>query len=153
MDAEAYDCYMGRYSDLLAVHFAKLVNAEPGQRALDVGCGPGSLTAVLVRRLGAHSVAAVDPSTAFVSAVQARLRDVDVRQGTAEKLPHPDNTFDLTLAQLVVHFMPNPEAGIREMARVTRPGGTVAASVWDHAGGRGPSATLWRAAHDLNPGA
>jgi SAM-dependent methyltransferase len=149
--AEAYDCYMGRYSEPLAARFAGLVNAGPGQRVLDVGCGPGALTAVLVQRLGAQSVAAVDPSASFVSAVRARLPDVDVQMATAEKLPYPDKAFDLALAQLVVHFMADPEAGIREMARVTRPGGIVAACVWDHAGGLGPLATFWRAVHDLDP--
>lgn len=149
--ADAYESYMGRYSTPLAAQFAELVSARSGQRALDVGCGPGALTAVLVGRLGAQHVAAVDPSASFVEAARALLPDVDVQQASAEKLPYPAHAFDLTLAQLVVHFMAAPEAGIREMARVTRPGGVVAACVWDHAGGRGPSATFWRAAHDLDP--
>ncbi len=149
--AAAYGEFMGRFSEPLAEEFAALVDARPGQRALDVGSGPGALTAALVHRLGARSVAAVEPSAAFVAAVRARLPDVDVRQASAEQLPFADDEFDLTLAQLVVHFLRRPEAGIAEMARVTRPGGIVAACVWDHAGGLGPLATFWRAVRDLDP--
>ena len=124
----------------------------PGQRALDVGCGPGALAAVLVDRLGARAVTAVDPSASFVSAARLRLPDVRVEQAPAEQLPFADDSFDLALAQLVVHFLSEPTVGISEMARVTRPGGFVAACVWDHAGGRGPIATFWRAARELDPG-
>ncbi|MEO6504386.1 MAG: class I SAM-dependent methyltransferase, partial [Jatrophihabitantaceae bacterium] len=97
------------------------------------------------------AVTAVDPSTSFVAAVRRRLPDVDVQQARAERLPFADEAFDLVLAQLVVHFMDDPEAGIAEMARVTRPGGVVAACVWDHAGGLGPLTVLWRAVRDLDP--
>lgn len=153
VDASAYGEFMGRYSEPLAAEFAAFVKADPGQRALDVGCGHGALTAVLVDRLGAQAVVAVDPSSAFVSALRHRLPDVDVRQARAEQLPFPDESFDLVLAQLVVPFMDDPRAGIAEMARVARPGGVVAACVWDHAGGLGPLATFWRAVHDLDPDA
>lgn len=149
--AEAYGEFMGRYSEPLANEFAELVEAGPGQRALDVGCGPGALTSVLVRRLGADSVTAVDPSASFVSAARRRLPDVRVEQAVAEQLPFAEDSFDLALAQLVVHFMTAPVVGIGEMARVTRPGGVVAACVWDHAGGRGPLSTFWRAARDVDP--
>jgi SAM-dependent methyltransferase len=148
--AEAYDRFMGRFSEPLAVRFADLAGVQPGQRALDVGCGPGALTAQLVERLGADAVTAVDPSPQFVAAAGERFPDVDVRTGTAEHLPFDNDTFDLALAQLVVHFMSDPVAGLREMARVTRPGGTVAACVWDHAGGTGPLTVFWRAARDLD---
>jgi SAM-dependent methyltransferase len=76
-----------------------------------------------------------------------------VRVGVAEELPYPDDSFDAALAQLVVHFMTDPVAGLREMARVTRPGGVVAACVWDFAGGNGPLSTFWSAVHDLDPDA
>lgn len=151
--ADAYGRFMGRYSEPLAEQFARLVNARAGQRALDVGCGPGALTAVLAQRLGAQSVSAVDPSASFVSAVGPRLPGVDVRLASAEELPFADGEFDLVLAQLVVHFMADPVAGIAEMARVTRAGGTVAACVWDLAGESGPLATFWRAVADLDPDA
>ena len=149
--ADAYDRFMGRFSEPLAARFAELAQVQAGQRALDVGCGPGGLTAQLVDRLGADNVSAVDPSASFVAAVRARLPGVDVRSAVAERLPFPDDSFDLALAQLVVHFMADPVSGLSEMARVTRPGGLVAACVWDHAGGSGPLATFWRAGHDIDP--
>ena len=148
--ADAYDRFMGRFSEPLAARFADLAELEAGQRALDVGCGPGALTAQLADRLGADAVAAADPSASFVAAVRARLPGVDVRCATAEHLPFPDDSFDLALAQLVVHFMADPVAGISEMARVTRPGGLVAACVWDQAGGSGPLAAFWQAVRDID---
>jgi len=151
--AAAYGRFMGRFSEPLAPPFADLAAVSSGQTALDVGCGPGALTAVLVARLGPTAVAAVDPSEPFVRAARDRLPDVDVRQGAAESLPWTDATFDRTLAQLVVHFMADPVTGLREMGRVTRDGGVVAACVWDHAGGRGPLSTFWGAAHDVDPAA
>ncbi len=140
--ADSYDRFMGRYSGVLAPQLADLAGVEPGQRAIDVGCGPGVLTAELVARVGAESVAAVDPSAPFVGAAHERYPGVDVRQATAEALPFADDTFDVALAQLVVHFMTNPVAGLREMARVTRAGGVVAASVWDFGGGPRPAQHL-----------
>lgn len=149
--AEAYDRFMGRYSRLLSPQLADLAGVRGGQRAIDVGCGPGALTAELVTRLGPAAVAAVDPSEPFVAAAQARNPGVDVRRASAEQLPFPDDTFDAALAQLVVHFMSDPVAGLAEMARVTRRGGVVAACVWDHAGGHGPLAVFWQAARELDP--
>ena len=119
---------------------------------IDVGCGPGALTTELVERLGPAAVVAVDPSESFVAAARARHPGVDIRQAAAEQLPFPDDAFDAALAQLVVHFMADPVAGLAEMRRVTRPGGVVAACVWDHAGGRGPLSPLWEAARELDPG-
>ena len=149
--ADAYGEFMGRYSEPLAVEFVDLVGPSSGQRALDVGCGPGALTSVLADRLGADSVAAIDPSPSFVQAARQRLPDVRIEQAAAEQLPFADHAFDLTVAQLVVHFMAEPTVGIGEMARVTRPGGVVAACVWDYAGARGPLSTFWQAARDLDP--
>jgi SAM-dependent methyltransferase len=150
--ADAYMRFMGRYSEPLAVLFADLAGVASGQRALDVGCGPGVLTAELVRRLGAGAVCAVEPSRSFAGAARERLPGVDVRRSAAEQLPFADRSFDVALAQLVVHFMTDPVAGLREMGRVTSPGGTVAACVWDHAaGGGGPLTLFWRAARDLDP--
>ena len=112
---------------------------------------PGALTAQLAELAGAGAVSAVDPSSSFVAAARARFPEADVRPGAAERLPFPDGSFDIALAQLVVHFMTDPVSGLREMARVTRPGGLVAACVWDHAGGGAPLATFWRAVHDIDP--
>jgi SAM-dependent methyltransferase len=151
VSSEAYGSFMGRYSEPLAAKFAALVQPRPGQRALDVGCGPGAMTAVLADALGPGSVAAVEPSASFVAAVRERVPGADVRQAPAEDLPFADDQFDLTVAQLVVHFMSSPEAGIGEMLRVTRAGGLVAACVWDHAGGLGPLSLFWSAVLDLDP--
>ena len=147
--ADAYDRFMGVHSRQLAAQLADLAELAPDGRALDVGCGPGALTTELVARLGEGSVAAVDPSETFVAAARERHPGVDVQRAMAEALPYPDRDFDAALAQLVVHFMTDPVAGIREMARVTLPDGVVAACVWDHAGERSPLAPFWRAAHDL----
>jgi SAM-dependent methyltransferase len=149
--AEAYDRFMGRYSLLLSPQLADLAEVRVGQRVLDVGCGPGALTAELVTRLGPAAVAAVDPSESFVAAAQARNPGVNVLQASAEQLPFLDRSFDAALAQLVVHFMSDPVAGLAEMARVTRADGVVAACVWDHGGGQGPLSQFWQAARELNP--
>ncbi|MEP6481975.1 MAG: methyltransferase domain-containing protein [Rhodoglobus sp.] len=151
-DADAYGQFMGRYSDPLADALLGVIEITPGTRALDVGCGTGVLTGKLVERLGAAAVTAVDPSEQFVDAVRQALPGVEVMVAGAEQLPFNDDEFALSLAQLVVHFMTRPLSGISEMARVTKPGGTVAASVWDFAGDRSPLSTFWRAARQLDAG-
>jgi SAM-dependent methyltransferase len=151
--ADAYLRFMGRYSEQLAAGFADLAGAGPGQRLLDVGCGPGALTAELVRRAGAEVVSGVEPSRSFAAAVRERLPGADIQVGNAEDLPYPADAFDAALAQLVVHFMADPVQGLREMRRVARPGGTVAACVWDHAGDRGPLSTFWLAVRETDPDA
>ncbi len=149
--AEAYDRFMGRYSVPLAPQLADFAGVTAGHRVLDVGCGPGALTGELVSRVGPGAVSAVDPSEPFVAAGRERHPGVDVRLASAERLPFREDEFDASLAQLVVHFMTDPVAGLREMARVTRGGGVVAACVWDHAGGEGPLSPFWAAAHELDP--
>ncbi len=149
--AASYDRFMGRYSVLLSSQLADLAGVRHGQRVLDVGCGPGALIAELAERLGPAAVSAVDPSAPFVEAARARHPAVDVRQASAEHLPFPDGMFDAALAQLVVHFMSDPVAGLEEMRRVTRDDGVVAACVWDHAGGHGPLSPFWEAARRLEP--
>ncbi len=151
--ADAYDRFMGRYSVPLAPAFADLAGVAAGQRVLDVGCGPGALTTELVQRLGPEEVAAIDPSEPFVAAARERHPGVMVEHASAEDLPFPDDAFDAALAQLVVHFMSNPVAGLQEMSRVTRKDGVVAASVWDHAGGKGPLSPYWDAVRELDPDA
>lgn len=152
VSAETYDAFMGRFSVPLAPVFLDLVGVGPDDAVLDVGCGPGALTEELLRRTQG-SVAAVDPQPVFVDAARDRCPGAVVVVGTAEALPFPDATFDLTLAQLVVHFMRDPVQGFREMGRVTRPGGRTAACVWDHAGGSGPLSVFWRAVAEIDPDA
>jgi SAM-dependent methyltransferase len=147
----AYGRFMGRYSEPLAVPFAKFAGVVAGQRVLDVGCGPGALTAHLSSLTDPGLVAAVDPSPPFVAAVSQRCPAAEVRLAPAEELPFRDDTFDMTLAELVVHFMSDPVGGLREMARVTKSGETVAACVWD-----GPSGALgpfWDVVHGIDPAA
>ncbi|CAN5447432.1 class I SAM-dependent methyltransferase [soil metagenome] len=149
--ADAYDRFMGRFSTRLSARFADLglEGVAPLDSVLDVGCGPGILTRELVDRVGEASVSAVDPAPLFVAASAATFPAADVRQAGAEALPFADDAFDAALAQLVVHFMTDPVAGVAEMARVTRSGGHVSACVWDHAGGHGPLSTFWAAAREL----
>jgi len=150
--AEAYARFMGGYSEKLAVELADAAGIAAGQRAVDVGCGTGALTAVLVERLGAENVVALDPSEPFVEAARARLPEVDIRLAGAEHIPFDDDGFDAALAELVVQFMSDPVAGVREMARVTQPGGIVAACVWDHGSDRGALSPFWKVARTLDPG-
>lgn len=150
--AQSYDRFMGDWSRLLSPLLADLAHVEPGHRVLDVGCGPGALTAELVARVGAGCVSAVDPSAPFVAAARDRHPGVDVHLAGAEALPFSDDEFDAALAQLVVHFLTDPVAGIREMARVTRPGGAIAACVWDYEGHRDPLGPFWEAAQEMDPG-
>lgn len=150
--ADAYDRFMGRYSAPLAPLMVDYARVVPGQRVIDVGCGPGAMTTELVQRVGPDGVSAVDPSEPFVAAAKERHPGVDVRLASAEQLPFADDAFDGSLAQLVVHFMADPVKGLQEMGRVTRPGGVVAACVWDHAGGTGPLNPFWEVAHSLDAG-
>ena len=149
-DADAYDRFMGRYSRPLAVPFADFAGLPLDGRVLDVGCGPGALTAELARRAGPGRVTAVDPSEEFVAALRGRHPGVQVIRAPAEDLPFEGGCFDATLAQLVVNVMDDPVAGLREMARVTRDGGVVAACVWDFTDG-GPIGPFWDAAQALDP--
>ena len=144
--AEAYDRHIGRYSRELARGLIAAADVRPSQLALEAGCGPGGLTAELVDLLGADRVTAIDPSPPFVEACRRRLPGVRVEVGRAEGLPFADGEFDRALAQLVVNFMEDPHAGVGEMRRVTRPGGTVAAAVWDYAGEMTLLRRFWDAA-------
>jgi SAM-dependent methyltransferase len=149
--ASDYERFMGRYSRPLAVPFADFAGVVAGMTVLDVGCGTGALTAELVARVGAASTHAVDPSPGYVAATRIAHPDVDVREASAEQLPFDDDSVDAALAELVVHFMKDPVVGLREMARVTKSGGTVAACVWDHAGGGSPLSPFWDAVKTIDP--
>jgi SAM-dependent methyltransferase len=125
----AYDKFMGRFSVRLAPLFADFAGISRGTRVLDVGAGTGALTAELLRR-GA-TVAAMDPSPEFVATLKSRFPEIDAREAGAEELPWPDASFDAALAQLVIAFMADAEAGVAEMHRVVEPGGVVAVCMWD----------------------
>lgn len=151
--AEAYDRHVGRYCRELARALIAAAGVERGRRALDVGCGPGALTTELVALLGPDNVAAIDPSASFVDACRRRLPGVAVGASSAEALLFEDAVFDHALAQLVVNFMTDPVAGVLEMRRVTRRGGTVSAAVWDYAGEMTLLRRFWDAAVALDPSA
>ena len=134
VSGDAYDRFMGRYSVELAPVFADFADIGRGQAVLDVGCGSGVLTAELARRAGGDHVAAIDPSPLLLEAAAERVPEADLRPGAAEALPWPDGSFDAALAQLVVTFMEDAPAGVAEMRRVVRDGGTVAVCMWDREG-------------------
>ena len=147
----AYDAFMGRYSRPLAVEFVNSLPLPSGQRCLDIGCGPGALTSELIGRFGAESVAACDPSPPFVAESAASFPDVNVRLAAAERLPYDDSQFDVALAQLVLHFVTNAEAAASEMRRVVRPGGLVAACMWDSENEMDMLRHFWDAAVAIDP--
>ena len=149
--ADVYDRLVGRYCPQLASALIEFAGVGPGVRALDVGCGPGALAAALAERLGGRNVVGAEPSEPFVEACRARLPRVEVVAASAESLPFPDDSFDVALSQLVVNFMRDPEAGVGEMARVTRPGGVVASCVWDYAGEMTLLRAFWDAAREVDP--
>lgn len=147
MPPDAYSRFMGRYAEPLAKLFVEFSGVGAGDKVLDVGCGPGALTAQLLS-VGAE-VTAIDPSPPFLDAVRERFPEVDARRGAAEELPYDTQAFDAALAQLVVHFMADPVVGVRQMARVTRHDGVIAACVWD--GPTGALAPFWDAVHVIAP--
>jgi SAM-dependent methyltransferase len=149
--ADAYDRHVGRYGATLAAALIEFARVEPGRRALDVGCGPGALTTALARHLGPANVCAADPSEPFAAACRSRLPGVEVVVAAAESLPYADRSFDVVLSQLVVNFLTDAAAGVGEMARVTNPGGVVAACVWDYAGEMTLLRAFWDAAREIDP--
>jgi SAM-dependent methyltransferase len=150
--AEKYDRFMGRYTRTLAPALVDAAGVRDGMRVLDVGCGPGGLTDALAGRVGDGNVAAIDPAPQFVEACRQRHPAADVREGVAEDLPWAADSFDATLSCLVIGFMQDAEEGVRERVRVTRPGGTVAACMWDvREGGMTMLRTFWTAIHQVQP--
>jgi ubiquinone/menaquinone biosynthesis C-methylase UbiE len=136
-DAAGYEQLMGRWSQKLAPLFIDFAGLADGERILDVGCGTGSLTFALAGSAGLAEIAAIDYSPVFVEEASRRNTDprVKIQQADACALPFGDASFDRALALLVLHFVPETEKAVAEMRRVVRPGGTVAAVVWDHLGG------------------
>jgi ubiquinone/menaquinone biosynthesis C-methylase UbiE len=126
---DAYGRFMGRYSEPLAEEFAAWARFGR-RRVLDVGCGPGALTAALADLVGADHVAAVDPAEQFVAACRERVTGADVRRALAEELPFGDASFGAALSQLVLNFVGDPRAAGEELRRVVAPGGVVAACTW-----------------------
>lgn len=136
-DAAGYEQLMGRWSQRLAPLFIEFSGLADGEKVLDVGCGTGSLTFALARTADLAEVAAIDYSPVFVEEASRRNTDprIKIRQADACALPFADGIFDRALALLVLHFVPDADKAVAEMRRVVRPGGVVAAAVWDHLGG------------------
>jgi ubiquinone/menaquinone biosynthesis C-methylase UbiE len=143
--AEGYEQLMGRWSRRLAPGFIDFAGLGDGESVLDVGCGTGSLTFALAGHAGLKAISAIDFSPVFVEAASRRNRDprVTIRQADACALPFADASFDRALCLLVLHFVPEAGKAVAEMARVVRPGGTVAAAVWDHYGGMSCMRMTW----------
>jgi len=148
---DAYDRFIGRYSRVLAPRFLDFADVAEGP-VVELGCGPGALTAVLADRFGASGVAAVDPSRPFVDFCRARVPGADVRQASAEALPFADGTFAAALSQLVVSFVADAYRMAAEAARVVKPGGTVAACTFE-ADGFALARIFWQAALRFDPAA
>ena len=149
----AYESYVGRWSRLVAGEFLAWLGVPPGARWLDVGCGTGALTGVILEVAAPREVVGVDASEGFVGHARRQVADSRARLevGDALALPAETGTVDAAVSGLVLNFVPDPQRAAAEMARVTRPGGTVGAYVWDYAGQMQLMRHFWDAAGELNP--
>lgn len=148
---DAYELYMGRWSRLVAKPFLDWLQPAPGLRWLDVGCGTGPLSDIILNHYRPAELYAVDQSENFIKTAQLRLRQgIQLRVGEATALPVEDNAVDMTVSGLLLNIPPAPDEVLREMVRVTGDGGTVAAYVWDYAGSMEMLHHFWEAAVELN---
>jgi SAM-dependent methyltransferase len=152
---DAYEPYVGRWSRAVAREFLAWLAVPPERRWLDVGCGTGALTATILDVASPADVVGVDPSDAFIAYARARIADPRARFeiGDARALPSPSNAFDAVVSGLALNFVPEPAAGVSDMARVAKPGGIVAAYVWDYASGMEFMRRFWDAVVALDPAA
>jgi ubiquinone/menaquinone biosynthesis C-methylase UbiE len=153
--ADSYEAYVGRWSRLVAPRFLLWLALPEGLRWLDVGCGTGALSSAVLSACAPEQVVGVDPSPTFVAHAAAHVAGAraSFREGTAQDLPVDDGSFDAVVSALVLNFVPDQPAALREMRRASRPGGTVAAYVWDYPGGMELMAYFWDAATELAPAA
>jgi len=150
---ELYEQYVGRWSRRLAPEFIRWLDVAPGSRWLDVGCGTGAFTSAVLERAAPTAVVGIDPSKPFVEHARSTVDDprASFEVGNAMSLDLPSASFDAAAATLVLNFVPDPVAAIKEMRRVVRPGGTVGASVWDYAEGMRMLRVFWDAAAEFDP--
>jgi SAM-dependent methyltransferase len=144
-DGAAYDRGMGVWSRLTGEVFLDWLAPPPGLRWIDVGCGSGAFTELLVQRCAPAETRGIDPSDAQLAFARTRpaCRDAVFLQGDAMALPFEADRFDAATMALVIFFVPDPAKGVAEMARVVGPGGTVAAYAWDIEGGGAPLDAVW----------
>jgi ubiquinone/menaquinone biosynthesis C-methylase UbiE len=149
--AVAYEHFMGRWSRQLSRRFLEFAEISDGERILDVGCGTGSLTRVLLESADVKSIVGVDLADVYLESARQTIRDprVDFKTGDVTSLPFADKSFDRAFAMLVLHFVPDGKKAMSEMRRVVRPGGLVAATVWDSLGGMPAQRLFWDAAATL----
>ncbi len=152
---DLYEPYVGRWSRLVAREFLDWLDLPAGLRWLDVGCGTGALSQTVLDRARPRAVAGADPSEGYVAYARARVSDARASFGVADarSLPFADAGFDAVVSGLVLNFVPDPERALGELRRVARPGGTVAAYVWDYAGEMQLMRHFWDAAVALDPAA
>ncbi|MBC5767716.1 class I SAM-dependent methyltransferase [Ramlibacter albus] len=152
--ADAYELWVGRWSRQVAAGFVQWLAPAPGLRWADVGCGTGALADIALREGGASMLRGVDRAGGYVQAARERIADPRARfeTGDALALPWADREFDVAVSGLVLNFVPDPARMLAEIKRVTRPGGTVAAYVWDYAGGMQMMRFFWDAVLQLRPG-
>jgi SAM-dependent methyltransferase len=150
---EAYEPYVGRWSRLVAAEFLSGLGIPPGADWLDIGCGTGALSGLILQHHAPASVLGVDPSEAFLAFARRGLSDprLSFRQGDAQALPVPDAAFDALVSGLVLNFVPDQPKALAEMRRAARPGATIAAYVWDYAEGMQMMRRFWDAAAALDP--
>lgn len=151
----AYEPYVGRWSRLVAREFLAWLAVPPERRWVDVGCGTGALSATILAVAQPSTVTGIDASEGYVAYAREQIRDprAAFRPGDAQALPFEPATFDAAVSGLVLNFLPQPDRGLAEMARVTCPGGSVAAYVWDYAGEMQLMRHFWNAAAALDPAA
>lgn len=151
---DAYERYMGRWSRRVAPAFLAWLDLPPGRCWLDVGCGTGALGAAIVQQCAPAQVTGVEPSAGFLQKARDALGGrVRLHQGQADAIPLPDGAADAVVSGLVLNFVPDAPAALREMVRVAAHGGTVAAYVWDYAQGMDLMRHFWDAAAAADPAA
>jgi len=152
-EAQAYERFMGRWSRGLALHFVRFAGVRDGDTVLDVGSGTGALTAAIAKKAPSSRIVGLDPAAAYVALAQSQLGSalVQFEVGDAQQMRFDDAMFDRTVSLLVVNFIPDARKALREMKRVTKSKGTIAAAVWDYGEGMEMLRTFWDEAVALMP--
>lgn len=150
---DKYDRQTGQWSRLLAPGFVDIMQINDGDSVLDVGCGTGILALAVAKKTRAAKIVGIDLSKGFVEYARGKSSDPRLifEQGDAQNLPYPDNSFDRSMAMLVIQFVPDKMKAMAEMRRVTKPGGAIGTAFWDFAGRMNHNRALWEAVTTLDP--